>query len=240
MPERKTAGTAKPLFRVHGEGRRRGQGCDQGHGVRDQPHGTGKAPDEDGRILRFIQHVEYVVQVQQEVRGRGREHPWPEGMPPVMCKHRHPPIRSFFYETRGRAARFTPGCQNGHKIAIIVDDRLDAGQFFQRPGRIGGGDGDDGPYLRGVGRGKAGIGILDDDAVLRRDAQPRAGAQIDVRIRFAGQRAIVVDDVPPIKPALQMEGFKVKIHVFSPCAGGDGPWAHRALAGGRAPRAAPR
>ena len=84
-------GHGKAAVEVHGESRRRGQGRDQRHGVRNQSHGTGKAPDEDGRILRFIQHVEYVVQVQQEVRGCGREHPWPEGMPPVMCKHRHPP-----------------------------------------------------------------------------------------------------------------------------------------------------
>ena len=73
--------------------------------------------------------------------------------------------------------QFPPaGAKNAFRRAPGAPRRLDAGQFFQRPGRIGGGDGDDGPYLRGVGRGKAGIGILDDDAVLRRDAQPRAGA----------------------------------------------------------------
>ena len=85
--------TAVPVYR---EGRRRGQRRHQRHGVRHQPHGAGKAPDEDGRVLRLIQHVEYIVQGQQEVRGRSREHPWPEGVPPVVCEHKHPPVSMFY------------------------------------------------------------------------------------------------------------------------------------------------
>ena len=98
-------GHGKTAVPVHRKGRRRGQRRHQRHGVRHQAHGAGKAPDEDGRILRLSQHIEYVVQVQQEVRGRGREHPWPEGMPPVVCEHKQPPQFRIFHSSDARAER---------------------------------------------------------------------------------------------------------------------------------------